>query len=174
MEVVRPQDLKVGEVYNLIYAGPNHNYGWNNGRRTICVVSRTGDDEVCYVQLHGQFGYATKPDLAGGVCTAKINWAFKDDVIVKPESEDGWYRHSVRVNSLDEALKQGVTPADLEPFSRGRSGLVSHYSGTCTNMSARFDVEGRTRQPYLQAVYVLWSSWEAMVADFESHGVTVH
>ena len=167
--------MKKGGIYNLVYTGTNEAYGRINGKRTILVMDI--EPELQYVQLHDSFGCPNTDDLRSGVCTVRDpSLAFKEDQIFEPTDEREWFKHSMKVGSLAEAIERGVLTrkeitqhpvhSSHSPFT-SFSGAKGQFLGLCTS----FDVEDKTNQPYLQYVYVWWNTWEAMYADFKKYGV---
>jgi hypothetical protein len=173
--LIPPNQMEVGKVYNLVYVGDNEAYAKINGKRTILVTATT--PELRYVQLYDQFGFPRFDDVRGNPThVSNLELAFKEDEISEPADESEWFKHSIKVSSLGEALEQELITLDdiknlpvrsnRNPFV-GCAGEKGAYIGTYTS----FHVEGRTKHPYLQNVYVWWNSWDEMVEDFEKYGV---
>lgn len=162
--------MERGGIYNLVYVGENHAYGRINGKRTIRVLEIT--PKLQYVNLFDQFGKALSDDLAYGPITVENqDIAFKDDEIYEPADESEWLKHALKVGSLTEALKHGVTEADIAEYR----GLVPIIGRTdVLGVRASFQVEDRLAdRPLLQCVFIVWKNWEATYADFDAHGVNI-
>jgi hypothetical protein len=168
-------EWKKDGIYNLVYVGANQAYAEINGRRTVLVVATK--PQLQYVQLYDRFGSPTEDDVRSGVCTVgDPSLVFKGDEISEPANENEWFKHSMRVTSLADAIERGgITRKDILSYS-GRSSrcpfvAVSGVDGKFLGLYTDFRVEGKTSQPDLQAVYVWWNTWEEMYADFKTYGV---
>jgi hypothetical protein len=170
-------EMEVGGIYNLVYVGENKAYARVNGKRTILVIAT--EPEFQYVQLYQQFASPTTDDLRSSLVTCEdAPLAFKNDEIFQPVGEDEWFKHSLRVTSLEEAISQGVlTKEDVfrHPVRSRNSPFVgvSDSDGRFVGLYTDFGVQDKTVQPYLQTVYVWWDTWEDMRADFKKYGVIV-
>lgn len=173
--LIRPEEMQLNKVYNLVYVGDNEAYAKINGKRTIRVTAT--EPNLQYVELYDNFGSPTFDDLPGSTTyVGNPSEAFKEDEITEPADETEWFKKSVKFSSLVEAVEAGVlTPDDIKSL-RVRSSSspfvsVSNRAGKFIGLYTGFNVEGKTTQPYLQQVYIWWNTWEDMYADFEAYGV---
>ena len=171
------QEFRSGGTYCSTYVGENKAYARINGKRTI-LVKRTEPDLV-FVELFDQFGDPFTEDIRGGEITSMAaDLLFGDREVFEPESENEWFKHSMKFDSLSTPLAQGlITKKDIEekaswgtrcPFT-AVFGLDHKFKG----VSARFDVEDKTPLVLLQAVFIVWPTWEALREDFEGLDIIV-
>jgi hypothetical protein len=175
--LVKPAELQSGKIYNLTYVGDNQDFAAINGKRTILVMATRPKLE--YVQLHDQFASPMLDDVRGNTVTvSNPTLTFKDYEITEPADESEWFKHSVKVLSLDAALEQKlIAPDDIKSHlvQNGRSAFVgcAEQGGKFLGLYTAFNVEGRAEHPLLQKVCVWWNSWDEMEKDFEKHDVNI-
>lgn len=170
-------EMVEGGVYNIVYTGPNEAYARINGKRTIRVI-RVGQGTLKYIVLHDQFG---RPDpetctTNGLLHTSNLESAFKEDEIYEAPNPDDWFVKSLLFKGLEEAVAAGVLSEEMikeHPVKSSYSPFVSvsGRDGKFTGLHTRFGVEDATDRPHLQSVYVWWSTWEEMYADYEKYGI---
>ena len=168
-------DMEEGKIYNLVYVGDNAAYAKINGKRTVLVLVTA--PELQYVELYDSFGCVTTEDLRSGTITVGCPAvAFEETEIYEPVDETEWFKHSMKVTSLTEAIERGVLTHDDIAIYRNRrfnDVAVSGAHGKLLGRYLSFHVEGKTTQPYLQWVYVWWNSWEQMQVDFKRYNVDI-
>jgi hypothetical protein len=173
--LVSSDEIEEGKIYNFVYVGATVLYAKNNGKRTVLVVATA--PELQYVQLYDPFGYPSTEDLRRGVITVGCPEAvFKETEIYEPDDETQWFKHSMKVASLTEAIERGIlTREDVAVYhnKRVRVVAVSNAQGQHIGRYTCFGVEDKTTQPYLQYVYVWWNTWDQMNTDFKRYGVDI-
>ena len=165
--------MQKGKVYNLVYVGENEAYAKINGKRTIRVVNVS---PIQYVELFDQFGDPLRDNIPSAVTTIRApDHVFKNDQISEPADESEWFKHSMKVLSLDEAMENGVSLAQIRACGSGslRDVPVFDRDMVLLGRYVQFNVEGQTNRPMLQTIFVCWSNYEIMRADFQRHGVTI-
>jgi hypothetical protein len=167
------KNLKVGDVFNRIYVGDNKAYAKINGKGTLRVIETRPEFQA--VELFAQFGSPTTEELQSRTITfSNPDLAFKDSELFVPSNESEWFKKSVKVHSLKKALRLGVTLSDIRKYASwsGYCPFVAHMNGApdygLRCVSCQFDVEGRDKtQPLLQTVFVVWRTWNSLIADFK-------
>lgn len=166
-------EMRLGGIYNLVYVGPNAAYARINGKRTILVTAL--EPELQYVELFDQFGNPLKEDIRSETTTVgSPELGFAETEISEPADQSEWFKHALKVSSLEEALAHGVTREDIAWY-QGRNGrIVPTIGERLLGVQVNFGVEDRLpNRPLLQSVYVVWKDWEAVYADFARYGVDV-
>ncbi len=168
------KEMQQGKVYNLVYTGSNEAYGKVNGKRTIRVTQT--EPTFQYIQLYDQFGHACFDDLhSGEVTVSDLSLTFNEDEIFEPEGEEEWFKHSAKFTSLGAAVQQGLlTIEQIEqfPVKLNRNSFVAHMNqqSKLQGVFTSFNAKSATN-PMLQRIYIWWSSWEEVYADFRQYGV---
>ncbi len=171
-----PTELRTGHVYNCVYVGDNDAYARINGKETFLVINIKPLETV---ELFDQFGDPYTDDIRSTLTThGSITGAFKECEIFQPSNESEWFRKSVRVNSLADALKQGgITIADIKRKAdwRGQSPFVTTIdcNQKLKGIHCSFCVEDKTDRPLLQTVFVVWQTWVELADDFKKQGIKV-
>lgn len=167
-------ELQVDRVYNMVYTGNNDAYAKFNGKQTFIVTAT--EPQLKTVTLYDQFGSLHSDEIRGGEITYGDNLSvFKEYDIFEPESEAEWFKKSVKVTSLDEALERRlITAGDItKRVWRTSTFVTMSENGSFFGLYTSFMVEGKTDRQYLQVVNVFWKSWNEMRGDFNKHGATI-
>ena len=170
------KDLRKGRVYNRVYVGDNKAYARINGKETFRVLETSPMLHVSI--LFDQFGDPLQQDLGGrnGPTFTDPVAAFRDFEIFEPKDESEWFKKSVRVASLAEAIALGLDPAEIRGKRLKTDGFTPRWSADSKTLAAvygRFSVEDKTPQPYLQTIFVVWESWEQLKADYAAYDTIV-
>ncbi len=168
------EGLKSGEIYNRVYIGNNDAYGRINGKETFLVLQTEAPLQATV--LFDQFGDPHTNDIRSNVITfTHPDFAFKEFELFKPESEEEWFKKSVKVTSLNDALKFNITMEDIKRTAewRHRSPFMPTFDAEwkMKGVQCSFRVEDRTANPLLQTVFIVWPNWETMKADFKGLGL---
>lgn len=166
--------LVIGGIYNRVYTGPSEAYRRINGKETFQVVQT---DPVLGIEtLYDQFGSAHTEELRLRQITIPCpEKAFEEFELYECEDSSEWFRKSVRVSSLDEALQNGLPISEIQGKNFRNTNFVAMWGHgqKFFGLTLSFNVEDKTSQPLLQAIVILWKTWDEMYADFEKHGVSV-
>lgn len=168
------KDIVVGRVYNRVYVGPNEAYAKINGKETFRVVATSPQLEVQV--LFSQFGSLFSEEFESNMITFGYpDIAFKEFELYEPADESEWFKKSVRCSSIGEALERGLLTAEdvsNKCFDTGRF-IPCHSGVEFLGVYGRFSVEGKTKFPVLQAVFVHWKDWKELRAELGKYGTTV-
>ena len=161
-------------IYNTVYVGDNETYAKINGRQTIVVL---GLKPFRFQELFYQFGNPFTDDLRGEVVTSELpEECFKDREIFVPEKDTQWFKKSMRVKSIAAAIQQKLlTKTYLKGLRLNNGYFCPHFDAKSKlkGVVGDFSVEGKTAQPLLQAVFIVWKTWEDLFRDFKAIGITV-
>lgn len=173
-----PSQMRKGHVYNLVYVGPNNDYGKINGKRTILIVKVR---PFQYVILHDEFGDPfTRRVESHVISVGDPQYVFRGDEIYEPENQNQWFKHALRFTSIGAAIKRGVLTKKMvktHPAKSNPGCIVSVWGGKDRHLLGvygSFRVEGKFKKhPYLQSVFIWWRNRERMIADFAKYGVKI-
>ena len=157
----------VGRIYNSIYIGSNDAYAKINGRQTIIIVTAMSS-KLQYQVLFDQFGSVFSDELRSGVITSSApERAFAECELYEIDNKSEWFVKS-QFMTLQEALNENLITLD-EIKKSPKSGRVVSISPD--GFYTSYSVEGKSeKNPYLQRLYVKWSSYKEMEDDFVKYG----
>jgi len=162
------KDFLVGKVYNSVYVGENEAYARVNGKETFVVIAIKPSLQI--KTLFDRNGNVCTDDLCGNtvtfICPGK---ALKECEFFETENESEWFKKSVKVKSLAEAIKIGAKLDEFENQSMEWKSFVSFGNA----LYYYFSIEGTSENPYLQTIFVFWETHEAASQDFAQYGATI-
>lgn len=176
MKKITPGELKAGCVYNKIYRGDNPYYTKHYGVETFRVLEDT--PQLKTVTIFSSLNPWPLSEELCGNDTRFINpdFAFKEYDLYEPKDETEWFKRSIKVSSLSEAVERGlIASGNITGRHWYRSSLTSmsdqdsRHAGYYTTMS----VEGSAENPHLKTVVIHWTRFADLLADFKKFGITI-
>jgi len=171
MKKIAWKDFVVGGIYCRVYVGPNTSYSKINGKWTFRVLTTT--PELTVRILFSEFGNALVEEITSDIITfTHPDIAFTGYEIFEPANEDEWFKKSARFTSLQDAIDAGLI-REIDVLKHTRFIACTDEKGKLVGVRTHFPVEGKTKFPFMQSVFLVWKDWDCMRADYATHGKVV-